>query len=175
MGVLTNIFNTLIILVSIFLICLILIQRGKGGGLAGAFGGVGGSSAFGTKAGDTFTRITVVTASIWMLMAMLLVVMTARRNASTWAADAPSSISKELSPSSRGKTKAGAPATAPASSSSRLAERRAGRQGAGDSQGYELPPNPRLDPQDSLSRSLQEPAVAWGGCPCLMRLPCCSA
>ena len=119
MGVLTNIFNTLIILVSIFLVCLILIQRGKGGGLAGAFGGVGGSSAFGTKAGDTFTRITVVTASIWMLMAMLLVVMTARRNASAWAADAPSSISKELSPSSRGKTKAGAPATAPASRSSR--------------------------------------------------------
>jgi len=119
-GVLTNIFNTLIILVSIFLICLILIQRGKGGGLAGAFGGVGGSSAFGTKAGDTFTRITVVTASIWMLMAMLLVVMTARRNASTWAADAPSSISKELSPSSRGKSKSGA--STPASSSSRPAE-----------------------------------------------------
>jgi len=63
-GVLTNVFNTLIILVSLFLICLILIQRGKGGGLAGAFGGVGGSSAFGTKAGDTFTRITVVTAAI---------------------------------------------------------------------------------------------------------------
>jgi preprotein translocase subunit SecG len=119
-GVLTNIFNTLIILVSIFLICLILIQRGKGGGLAGAFGGVGGSSAFGTKAGDTFTRITVITASIWMLIAMLLVVMTARRNASTWAADAPSSISKELSPSSRGKSKSGA--SAPASSSSRPAE-----------------------------------------------------
>jgi preprotein translocase subunit SecG len=117
-GVLTNVFNTLIILVSIFLICLILIQRGKGGGLAGAFGGVGGSSAFGTKAGDTFTRITVVTAAIWMLMGMLLVVMTSRRNASTWAADAPRSISKELSQSSRGKTKTGAPA----SSSSRPAE-----------------------------------------------------
>ncbi len=121
MGVLTNLFNTLIILVSIFLICLILIQRGKGGGLAGAFGGVGGSSAFGTKAGDTFTRITVVTAAVWMLMAMLLVVMTARRNASTWAADAPSSLSKELS-QSRGKSKTGAPGTAPASSSSRPAE-----------------------------------------------------
>ena len=124
MGILTNIFNTLIILVSIFLICLILIQRGKGGGLAGAFGGVGGSSAFGTKAGDPFTRITVITASIWMLLAMLLVVMTARRNASTWAADTPSSISKELSSSSRGKSKSGAatPATAPASSPSRPAE-----------------------------------------------------
>jgi len=116
-GVLTNLFNTLIILVSIFLICLILIQRGKGGGLAGAFGGVGGSSAFGTKAGDTFTRITVVTAAVWMLMAMLLVVMTSRRNASTWAADAPTSLSKELSPS-RNKSKSGVPA----SSSSRPAE-----------------------------------------------------
>ncbi len=121
MGVLTNLFNTLIILVSIFLICLILIQRGKGGGLAGAFGGVGGSSAFGTKAGDTFTRITVVTAAVWMLMAMLLVVMTSRRNASTWAADAPSSLSKELG-QSRGKSKSGVPASAPASSSSRPAE-----------------------------------------------------
>ena len=34
MGVLTAIFNTLIILVSLFLIFLILIQRGKGGGLS---------------------------------------------------------------------------------------------------------------------------------------------
>jgi preprotein translocase subunit SecG len=120
-GILTNLFNTLIILVSIFLICLILIQRGKGGGLAGAFGGVGGSSAFGTKAGDTFTRITVITAAVWMLMAMLLVVMTSRRNASTWAADAPGSLSKELG-QSRGKSKSGVPASAPASSSSRPAE-----------------------------------------------------
>ena len=121
MGVLTTIFNTLIILVSIFLICLILIQRGKGGGLAGAFGGVGGSSAFGTKAGDTFTRITVVTAAVWMLMAMLLVVMTSRRNTSTWAADSTSAVSKELG-SSKGKSKSGETAPAPASSSSRPAE-----------------------------------------------------
>ena len=102
MGVLTAIFNTLIILVSLFLIFLILIQRGKGGGLAGAFGGVGGSSAFGTKAGDTFTRVTVVTASIWILMAMLLVVLTSRRTTSGWGADTPTSLSKELSSSSRG-------------------------------------------------------------------------
>ena len=51
--------------VSIFMILLVLIQRGKGGGLAGAFGGMGGQSAFGTKAGDTFTKITVVTAILW--------------------------------------------------------------------------------------------------------------
>ncbi len=50
---------------SLFLIMLILIQRGKGGGLTGALGGPGGQSAFGSKAGDTFTVITVVVASLW--------------------------------------------------------------------------------------------------------------
>jgi preprotein translocase subunit SecG len=50
---------------SVFLILLILVQRGKGGGLAGALGGPGGQSAFGSKAGDTFTLITAVTAVIW--------------------------------------------------------------------------------------------------------------
>ena len=43
----------------------VLIQRGKGGGLTGALGGPGGQSAFGSKAGDTFTVITIVVASIW--------------------------------------------------------------------------------------------------------------
>jgi preprotein translocase subunit SecG len=117
-GVLTAVFNTLIILTSLFLVFLILIQRGKGGGLAGAFGGVGGSSAFGTKAGDTFTRVTVITASIWILMAMLLVVLTSRQTTSGWGADAQSSLSKDLSSSStrgKGKTSGSEPATAPAS------------------------------------------------------------
>lgn len=53
--------------ISVFMILLILIQRGKGGGLAGAFGGMGGQSAFGTKAGDAFTKITVVVAVIWFI------------------------------------------------------------------------------------------------------------
>jgi len=97
--VLTAIFNTLIVLLSLFLICLVLIQRGKGGGLAGAFGGAGGSSAFGTKAGDTFTRITIVTASIWMLMTMLLVVLTARQQgASSLFDEAPTSRTRDLTP-----------------------------------------------------------------------------
>jgi preprotein translocase subunit SecG len=67
--------NALVVLCSIFLICLILIQRGRGGGLAGAFGGMGGSSAFGTKAGDVFTWTTIVTAVIWFMIAMRLVMM----------------------------------------------------------------------------------------------------
>ncbi|MGE3806946.1 MAG: preprotein translocase subunit SecG, partial [Gemmataceae bacterium] len=48
--------NVVVLLLGLFLILIVLIQRGKGGGLAGAFGGVGGSSAFGSRAGDMFTR-----------------------------------------------------------------------------------------------------------------------
>src|SRR6476660_1542984 len=56
---------------AIFLILLVLVQRGRGGGLAGALGGMGGSSAFGAKAGDIFTRITIVTASIWIAFCLI--------------------------------------------------------------------------------------------------------
>ncbi len=59
-----------LILMAIFIILLVLVQRGKGGGLAGALGGPGGSSAFGAKAGDTFTRITIYTVVIWILMCL---------------------------------------------------------------------------------------------------------
>lgn len=51
----------------ILLILVILIQRGRGGGLAGAFGG-GGSSAFGAKTGDVFTGITVAFACVFFLL-----------------------------------------------------------------------------------------------------------
>ena len=55
------------LVLSLFLLLLILLQKGRGGGLAGALGGVGGSSPFGAKAGDTFTKVTVVVAFIWIL------------------------------------------------------------------------------------------------------------
>lgn len=52
-----------------FMILLVLLQRGRGGGLVGALGGAGGQSAFGTRAGDVFTKITVVVATFWVLTA----------------------------------------------------------------------------------------------------------
>ena len=65
---------------ALFLIALVLIQRGRGGGLAGAFGGMGGQSAFGTKAGDVFTKITVVVAACWILLCILAINMLSRRD-----------------------------------------------------------------------------------------------
>ncbi len=66
--------NFVVLVLGLLLILLVLIQRGKGGGLAGAFGGVGGSSAFGSRAGDLFTRITIGMASAWILVTMIQVV-----------------------------------------------------------------------------------------------------
>jgi preprotein translocase subunit SecG len=62
-----------LLITAIFLIVLVLIQRGKGGGLAGAFGGMGGQSAFGTKAGDLFTKITIGLATFWIVLCMITV------------------------------------------------------------------------------------------------------
>ncbi len=64
----------LLFLTSLFLILLVLVQRGRGGGLTGALGGAGGQSAFGTKAGDVFTRVTVVVACFWILLCMLSII-----------------------------------------------------------------------------------------------------
>jgi preprotein translocase subunit SecG len=94
MSILLGIFNAIIVLLCLCLIAIILIQRGKGGGLAGAFGGVGGSSAFGTKAGDVFTRTTVGIAIAWILLSMLMVVLTNRHNESAWGNDSATSLTR---------------------------------------------------------------------------------
>jgi preprotein translocase subunit SecG len=70
-----NLLSVLIFIASLVMILLILIQRGRGGGLIGALGGSGGSSPFGSRAGDTFTRITLITAGIWMFMIMLQILL----------------------------------------------------------------------------------------------------
>src|SRR5881394_2780785 len=85
---------------SIFLILVILVQRGRGGGLTGALGGMGGQSAFGTKAGDLFTRITIVVAAIWVILSMASLKIL--NNYSTTA---------NLNPSERGRPTSTAPKT----------------------------------------------------------------
>ncbi len=58
---------------SLFMILLVLIQRGRGGGLVGALGGTGGHSAFGSKAGDKIIWFTVYLAAAWIALAILAV------------------------------------------------------------------------------------------------------
>jgi len=60
--------------VAICLILLILIQKGRGGGLSGAFGGAGGAgSLLGTKTGDFLTWVTISLVVLFLLLAIVLV------------------------------------------------------------------------------------------------------
>jgi len=114
-AILTGILNSLLVLLSLFLICLVLIQRGKGGGLAGAFGGVGGSSAFGTKAGDVFTRVTIVVAAVWFSLTLLLNIVSNRRSSSAWGDEPSRTVTKQV-------PKSPAPPGAPKGSTSPLSK-----------------------------------------------------
>ncbi|HEV8291504.1 MAG TPA: preprotein translocase subunit SecG [Tepidisphaeraceae bacterium] len=63
---------TVFIIVCLFLILLVLIQKGRGGGLASAFGGAGGNTAFGSKTGDVLTWATSVVFGIFLILAITL-------------------------------------------------------------------------------------------------------
>lgn len=58
--------------VAILLMIVILLQRGKGVGLAGAFGGAGGGAAFGAKTGDVLTWVTVMGAIVLLTLTVAL-------------------------------------------------------------------------------------------------------
>jgi preprotein translocase subunit SecG len=66
-----GIIGTLMVIVCALLILVILLQKGRGGGLAGAFGGAGGHSAFGAKTGDVFTWVTVGLTFAFIVIAVL--------------------------------------------------------------------------------------------------------
>jgi len=61
----------LLIGLCLLLMLVILLQKGRGEGLSGAFGGGGGSGAFGAKTGDVFTWITVVVATLFVLLSVM--------------------------------------------------------------------------------------------------------
>ena len=78
----------LFIIVCLFMILLILIQKGRGGGLASAFGGAGGNTAFGSKTGDVLTWATSVVFGVFLLLAVALNLFAdARQNAGATAAN----------------------------------------------------------------------------------------
>lgn len=59
-------------LIGILLILLILARKSEGGGLTSAFGGAGGSEAFGVKATKQLDKVIAVMATMMFLLAILL-------------------------------------------------------------------------------------------------------
>ncbi len=109
----------MLVLTALFLILLVLIQRGRGGGLTGALGGAGGQSAFGTKAGDVFTRITVVVAAFWIGLCILALNLLGQGRSpidSSLGRNAPTAIAPQTQPAGAPPAAGGpaAPAIEPA-------------------------------------------------------------
>ena len=71
-GIIMNIVAVLFILSSIILILVVLIQKGKGGGLSGAFGGGVAGNLLGSKTGDFLTWLTIVTVGIFLILAVIM-------------------------------------------------------------------------------------------------------
>jgi preprotein translocase subunit SecG len=61
------------VFVCVFLILIILLQAGKGGGMGAAFGGAGAQTVFGGRGAQTFLgKVTSVSAFLFMLTSLTL-------------------------------------------------------------------------------------------------------
>ena len=70
--ILYYILTTVFIITCVFLILVILLQSGKGGDVAAAFGGSGSQTAFGPRgAQKPLEKATVISAVLFMLLALL--------------------------------------------------------------------------------------------------------
>jgi len=59
------------VIACLFLIMVVLLQAGKGGGLGSAFGGAGAGSVFGGRGAATFlTRLTAIMAALFMILSV---------------------------------------------------------------------------------------------------------
>jgi len=71
-GILWKFVAVLFVLVSVVLVLVVLMQKGRGGGLSGAFGGGMATGLLGSKTGDFLTWVTIVLVSVFLLLAVLM-------------------------------------------------------------------------------------------------------
>jgi len=62
----------LFVICSVALILIILVQKGRGGGLSAAFGGGIASGILGSKTGDFLTWVTIVLVGIFLTLAVVM-------------------------------------------------------------------------------------------------------
>jgi len=79
---LSTILLILFVPICVLLILIVLLQAGKGGGLAGAFGGAGGQTFLGARgAADFLSKLTIYLAVGFMFLALVLSFTYGRRGA----------------------------------------------------------------------------------------------
>ena len=67
-----TLFATVWALLALGLILIVLIQKGRGGGIGAAFGGGGANSLLGTKTGDFLTWVTICLVSLFLVGAVVM-------------------------------------------------------------------------------------------------------
>jgi preprotein translocase subunit SecG len=71
-GFIMKVVAALFIVCCVSLILIILIQKGRGGGLSGAFGGAGAGGILGSKTGDFLTWVTIVLVGVFLTLAVVM-------------------------------------------------------------------------------------------------------
>ena len=116
MGVLSVILYTVAVIIAILLICLVLVQPSKGGGLGSAFGGAG-ETVFGAQAMSHLAKLTVVLIAIFFIVTLALAAISGHKDSSSGTA-ADSKVLKAAAPAAEAPA---APAAAPAASTAKPA------------------------------------------------------
>lgn len=130
---LTILLTLLHIAVALFLIAVVLLQTGKRADLAGAFGGGGSQTAFGTRGAATaLTKMTTLAAVIFMLTSIALSMVSSRSRGSS------DSVLEQVPAATE---------TAPAET-------------GGDGDYFELPTLPPRDPEADASTGTSDDAPA---------------
>ena len=89
MVILLTVITIVHILACIFLVLVVLLQTGKGADMGAVFGG-SSSTVFGSSgAGNLLTKLTTITAIVFMLTSLGLTYFSARRNSATVFDSAP--------------------------------------------------------------------------------------
>ena len=103
----------LYVLVCLVLMLVVLIQQGKGGDLAAAFGGGSSQAAFGARTGATLlTKVTWVTASLFVIGALALSIL-GQRGPGSVVGSAPMPRPAATQPAPTPATPPATPAPAP--------------------------------------------------------------
>ncbi|RHX91251.1 preprotein translocase subunit SecG [Leptospira yasudae] len=104
---LNGVILTLFVFVSLFLVLLVMIQTGKGGGL---LGGGSSQSVFGSSTADVLTKATRVTAILFIILSLLLSFLFAKKEDKLMPETAPALTA----PPEETKSETNTPTTTPA-------------------------------------------------------------
>src|SRR3954463_3569796 len=100
MSLLLGIFTFVLILVSLFLVMVVLMQKSKDGGMGAALGGGAAEAAFGADTSNVLSKSTIYAAILFFVLAFVLYLgrIYERKNANTAAGSALPSIAFPATP-----------------------------------------------------------------------------